>query len=468
MKTNNRRALLAAAVACSLGSSASRAYASGFQLVEQNGSGLGNAYSGQAAAAEDASTIFFNPAGMTRIPGLQVVGALNFVRPSTDFEDRGSTPALLQPTLGGTGGDAGSLGLVPNGYVSYETLPGRIWTGVGVNAPFGLVTEWDSDWMGRFHAIKSDVKSININPSAAWKATPWLSVGAGVNYQWFDAELTNSVNYSAAAAAAGAAAGGAAGAAAALGALAAAGCGTFPAGGCEGVAKVTGDTWSWGWNVGGMVELQKTHTRIGLTYRSKIKHYIKGDVSFSNRPALLANGLPDGPVKTTIELPDTASVGVSQQIIPKLQLLADFTWTGWSSIKDLSIYRTNGAPLSSTPLEFDDSWRVGLGANFQASEIIKVRAGVAYDTTPVKDEFRTPRLPDQDRTWLAAGFQWALSKQAAIDVGGAYLIVEDASSDLPSVDPNPPAGFSAPPRGHLVGTYSADVWIASVQARYSF
>ena len=466
MKTNSRRALLAAAVAFSLGSSASRAYASGFQLVEQNGSGLGNAYSGQAAAAEDASTIFFNPAGLTRLPGLQVVAALNFVRLSTDFDDGGTTPATLQPTLGGTGGDAGELGLVPNGYLSYETLPGMIWTGVGVNVPFGLVTEWDSDWMGRFHAIKSEVRTINVNPSAAWKATPWLSVGAGVNYQWFDAELTNSVNYSAAAFAVGGAP--------ALAALAAAGCGGLaPPGGCEGVAKVTGDTWSWGWNVGAMVELQKTQTRIGLTYRSRMKHYIKGDVSFDNRPALLAAGLPDGPVKTTIELPDTASVAVSQQVIPALQLLADFTWTGWSTIKDLSIYRTNAvaplpAGLTSTPLEFDDSWRIGLGANYQATEMLKLRLGVAYDTTPVQDEFRTPRLPDEDRTWLAGGVQWAFSKQAAIDVGFAYLFVEETSSDLPNVDPDPPAGFVAAPKGHLVGTYSASPWVASVQARYSF
>ena len=466
-KTNIRRALQVAAMAFALGTPASRAYASGFQLVEQNGSGMGNAYSGQAAAAEDASTIFFNPAGLTRLPGVQVVAALNFVRPSTDFEDGGTARATpLQPSLGGTGGDAGSLGLVPNGYVSFETMPGMIWTGIGVNAPFGLVTEWDSDWMGRFHGIKSEVRSININPSAAWKATPWLSVGAGVNYQWFDAELTNSVNYSAAAFAVGGPA--------ALGALAASGCGSI-AGGCEGVAKVTGDTWSWGWNAGAMVELQRTQTRIGLTYRSRMKHYIKGDVSFGNRPALLAAvpQLSDGPVKTTIELPDTASVAVSQQIIPALQLLADFTWTGWSTIKDLSIYRTNAVPplpagLTSTPLEFDDSWRVGLGANFQATEMLKLRLGVAYDTTPVKDEFRTPRLPDEDRTWLAGGVQWAFSKQAAIDVGGAYLLVADASSDLPNVDPDPPAGFTATPRGHLVGTYSANVWIASVQARYSF
>jgi long-chain fatty acid transport protein len=332
-----------------------------------------------------------------------------------------------------------------------------IWAGIGVNAPFGLETEWDSGWMGRFHAIKSSVKTINLNPTVAWKIVPWLSIGAGVNYQWFDAELTNSVNYSAAAFAAGGAT--------ALAALAASGCGTL-AGGCEGVAKVSGDTWSWGWNVGAMIELP-TRTRIGVTYRSALTHYIKGDVSFGNRPALLAAALPDGPVKTTLEVPDTVSVAVAQQVIPTLQLLADFTWTGWSSIQDLSIYRTSGAPLTSTPLKFDDSWRVGLGANYQATEAVKLRLGVAYDTTPVRNEFRTPRLPDQDRTWLAGGVQWAFSKRAAIDLGIAYLFIKDASSNLPSVDPNPRPGFSAPPRGNLIGTYGADVWIGSVQARYS-
>src|SRR5512143_2797779 len=143
-----RCALLAAVLGIALGTG--RAHASGFQLVEQNASGMGNAYAGQAAAAEDASTVFFNPAGLTHLPRLQVVAALNFIRPSSEFENRGTTPPTLQPTLGGTGGDAGSLSLVPNGYVSFETVPGMIWTGIGVNVPCGLVTEYDSGWMGGF------------------------------------------------------------------------------------------------------------------------------------------------------------------------------------------------------------------------------------------------------------------------------------------------------------------------------
>ncbi|WP_243337557.1 OmpP1/FadL family transporter [Anaeromyxobacter soli] len=458
-KTHLRRTSLIAAVALALWAPPSGARASGFQLVEQNGSGLGNAYAGQAAAAEDASTIFFNPAGLTRVPGLQLVAALDFIRPSPDFTDSGSTRATpLQPSLGGNGGDGGSLSLVPSGYVSFETVPGLIWTGLGVSVPFGLETNWDSGWVGRFHALKSSVETINLNPTVAWKIAPWLSVGAGANYQRLDAELTNAVNYSAAAFAAGGAA--------ALAAVAASGCGTA-AGGCEGVAKVSGDTWTWGWNAGAMLELP-TQTRVGVSYRSTMKHHVKGDVSFSNRPALLATGLPNGPVKTTIEMPDTVSVAVAQKVLPALELLADFTWTGWSSITDLSIYRKSGAPLSSTPLEFDDSWRVGLGANYQATQMLKVRLGTAFDKTPVQDEFRTPRLPDEDRWWAAAGLQWAFSRQAAIDVGGAYLFIKEASSNLPNVDPRPPTGFQPSPRGALVGSYDASVWIASAQARYSF
>lgn len=453
------RASILVGMAVALAAPGGSARASGFQLVEQNGSGLGNAYAGQAAAAEDASTIFFNPAGLTRLPGLQVVGALHFIGTSAEFRNAGSTPATLQPTLGGSGGDAGDVAYVPNGYVSFETLPGRLWTGLGVNVPFGLKTEWDGDWIGRFHGVKSEVRTININPTVAWKALPWLSVGAGANVQWMDAELTNSVNYSAIAFGAGGAP--------ALAGLAAAGCGTI-AGGCEGLGKVEGDAWTWGWNVGVMVEAP-TRTRVGVSYRSKIEHEIEGDATFSNRPALLATALPNGPVRTTIELPDTFSVGVAQQVLRPLELLADFTWTGWSSIDDLSIFRESGAPLTSTPLRFRDSWRVGVGANYQATPMLKARVGFAWDKTPVRNQFRTPRLPDEDRTWLAGGVQWAFSRRAAVDVGAAYLFISDASSNLPNVDPSPPPGFTSVPRGSLVGDYeSTDAWVASVQGRFTF
>jgi long-chain fatty acid transport protein len=466
MTNRELRAALLGAIAVVVLGWAGAATASGFQLVEQNASGLGNAYAGQAAAAEDASTIFFNPAGMTRLRGLQLVAALNLVRPTTEFNNTGSqpigAPGPALHALGGEDGDAGSLALVPNFYVSWEAWRDLLWAGVGVNVPFGLKTEWDDGWMGRFHALESEVETINVNPSVAVKVLPWLSLGAGVNWQWITATLSNSVPYSAALA-------GTAGPAA-LPALAT--CpGATPAGtNCEGTGNIEGDDRSWGWNVGAMADFAVTGTRVGVSYRSAIEHELEGHVSFTNVPAALAAAFPNGDIRADIELPATLSVAVAQEFpgLPRLQLLADFTWTDWSSIQSLDIFRSSGAGLTSTPLRFDDSWRVGLGANYQLTETWKLRGGVAYDQTPVQDEDRTPRLPDEDRFWLAGGAQWKILEKLALDAGFAWLFVDDASSNLPAVVPPPSPAFRPSPRGSLVGDYDAHVWIASAQARYTF
>src|SRR4030095_8212438 len=175
-KNGWRRALLVSAIGVLLGTLPGSARAAGFQLFEQNARGLGDAYAGQGAAAEDASAIYFNPAGLTRLPRGQVVGALHLVKPSTTFSNNGScTPYVgtgvgtstcpfgpngnLGHSAGGTGGDAGDWSVVPNAYLSWEVLQSTGWLGLGVNAPFGLKTAWDEDWVGRFQAIKSEVKT---------------------------------------------------------------------------------------------------------------------------------------------------------------------------------------------------------------------------------------------------------------------------------------------------------------------
>lgn len=430
------------------------ARASGFQLIEQNASGLGNAYAGQAAAANDASMIYFNPAGLTLLPGRQIVVAGNLVRPRAEFTNSGSTAATLQTRLGGNGGDAGDLALVPNLYLSWQLAP-QAWVGLGVNAPFGLKTEWDADWVGRFHAVKSEVRTININPSVAWKVNEMFSVGAGINVMRLDAEISRSVNYSAA------------GGVAALPLFAATCPGASAAGGCEGLSTIKADDWGWGWNAGATFQFNPM-TRLGIAYRSTIKQKLEGDVRFENRPAALATALPNGNIKADVKLPDTLSIALAHQLNDRVQLLADYTWTGWDSIQDLSIYRDTGAGLSSLPLRFKNSWRAGVGVNYQLDERWKLRGGVAFDRTPVKDEFRTPRLPDQDRRWLAVGAQFKISKQAILDFGYAHLFIKDASSNLPNIDPAPPAGFTALPQGALRGAYDASVNILSVQLRYDF
>jgi long-chain fatty acid transport protein len=467
-KNGWRLALLISAIGALLGTFPGSARAAGFQLIEQNASGLGNAYAGQAAAAEDASAIYFNPAGLTRLPGGQVVGALHLIKPSSTFSNHGScTPYVgtgvgtstcpfgpngnLGHVPGGTGGDAGDWSVVPNAYLSWEVLPSTWWLGLGVNAPFGLKTAWDADWVGRFQAIKAEVQTININPTVAWKINHLLSVGAGVSAQRLDAELTQAVSYRAVALSTG------------IGAIIA---GTPE--GAEGVLKLSADDWAWGWNAGVMVHVSPA-IRLGVSYRSRIKFTVEGDATFGSRPAALSvvPNVADGNVKADIKLPDTVSVAVAYQPHPQLQLLADYTWTGWDAIQDLTVVRTSGPlrgqTLTSLALHFTNSWRVGFGATYQLTPQWKLRGGFAFDKSPVQDAFRTPRLPDEDRTWLAAGAQWAFAPKAALDFGLAYLFVKDASSNLVNQET-----VTSAPRGSLVGNYEANVWILSAQMRWSF
>ncbi len=451
-----------------LAAAAGSASAAGFQLFEQNASGLGNAFAGQAAAAQDASTIYFNPAGLTRLGGVQAVAALHLIKPQVEFENSascapflgagaGSSGCPLGPNgnlghaFGGSGGDAGDLAVVPNFYASWETLPNRLWLGLGINAPFGLKTEWEANWIGRFHAIKSEVKTIDVNPTLAWKVNDVVSLGGGISVRRLSAELSNAVSYRAVALASGNA-----------GLI-----GATPAG-AEGVAVVEGDDVGWGWNLGVMLDFTPS-TRVGLSYRSKIDYTIDGDVRFGDRPAALGvvPQLADGSVTAEIELPPTFSIALAQQLGARLQLLADWTWTGWDSIQDLTIVRASGPlagqTLTSTPLRFDNSWRAGLGLNWQVNPGWTLRAGVAHDKTPVQDAYRTPRLPDADRTWLALGAQWTFAPNAALDVGYVHIFARDASSALPNQDT-----ATSAPRGSLVGTYDADVNIVSAQLRWRF
>lgn len=445
--------------------------ASGFQLVEQNASGLGNAYAGQAAAVKDASAIYFNPAALTRIPGKQLVVAVNTIGIDTKFTDGGSTrPSLGALTFpvptGGDGGQAGAWVPVPNGYLSYQAGK-TVWLGLGFNAPFGLKTDWDSDWRGRFHGVKSEVRTYNLNPTLAVKVSDQFSLGFGASYQKLRATLTQNVPYGGIAVAVASQFGGAATA----GILAQLG---GPSGlAREGLVSIEGDDWTWGYNLGANLQLGE-RGRLGVSYRSRIKHEIAGAAEFGNAPTFATAG-PLGalgsalnarfvglPVTAKVELPDTLSIAAAYEG-EKVELLGDWTRTGWSTIQALDIVSEGGTPLTSVPLNFEDTWRVGLGGNVKLNDDFKLRLGVAYDKAPVQDRFRTPRLPDNDRTWIAAGFEYKLSEKSALDLGAARLFIKDASSSLPNQD-----SPTASPKGALVGSYSASVNIVSLQFRQSF
>lgn len=442
---------IAISVSVALVGASTTAGAAGFALSEQNASGLGNAYAGQAASAQDASTIFFNPAGMTLLPGRQAVVAIHAIGPKAEFTNAGSTLAPLQPSLGSNGGNAGGWAFVPNGYLSWQLTP-SVFVGAGLNAPFGLKTGYTPEWVGRFHGITSEVRTININPSIAFKVNDMLSLGLGVNYQKIEATLSNAVNYSAAAFGAGGAP--------LLGAIGGAG--------AEGIAKIAGDDNSWGYNLGAMLTLSPA-TRVGLAYRSAIAHKLAGTVGFSNRPAALAGGIPDGAVTSDIKLPDSASVSVFHKANSQWDALADATWTGWSTVQTLNIVRATGLLLASTPLSYKDSWRVSIGANYHVNDAWTLRGGVAYDQTPVADFDRTVRIPDHSRTWLALGAQYRLSKATAIDLGYAHLFVSDPSiSQCNATQAAANIALVCAGKNTGTGSYSNNANIASLQLRMNF
>jgi long-chain fatty acid transport protein len=370
---------------------------------------------------------------MTLLPGRNAVGALHLVRPSAEFTNTASTRASPLLALGGNGGDASDWAALPNLYYSWQINP-KLFVGLGVNVPFGLKTDYDAGWAGRFHALTSDLKTVNINPSVALKVSETLSIGAGVNYQRADAKLTNAVNF-----------------------------GAFG----EGVGTVKGHDTAWGWNAGVLFSLDP-NTRIGVAYRSSMGYKIDADATFANRPAALAGAVPDGPVTADIRLPATASLSVFHRLNPKWDLLADVSWTDWSSVNVLNIVRTNGALLSQTPLHWRDSWRFAVGANYHYNTAWTFRMGAAYDQTPVIEADRTPRVPDNDRTWLTLGAQYRVSKQLAVDAGYAYIFVKDSNINLC----NPPQAAANPAacagKNNLVGTYENDINILSVQVRYTY
>lgn len=330
------------------------AQAAGFALIEQNASGLGNAYAGQAASAQDASTVFFNPAGMALLPDTQVVVSGHLIQPSAKFSGRFSPPVG-----GGQGGDAGGVAFVPNLYFVHP-LTRDIHLGVGINAPFGLKTDYDAGWVGRFQALKSEIKTINVNPSIAWKISDQLALGAGLDIQRIEATLSNNISVPGS------------------------------------LMTVKGDDYGWGYNLG-LLWQAALDTRVGLAYRSKVAYTLEGH--------LTANAvLPSGDVTADVTMPASASLSVFHKLSPSVDLLADVTWTGWNAFDRLAIvYTTLPVPLPATQENWKDSWRYSLGATWHRDSAWSWRAGIAYDETPVPDAFRTPRIPDESRTWLAVG-----------------------------------------------------------------
>jgi long-chain fatty acid transport protein len=406
--------------------------ASGFQLTEQNASGLGNAFAGSAAVAENASTIFYNPAGMTQLKDHEVSGGLVAIGTSFKFSDSGSDVGALTGT--GNGGDGGNWGFVPNGYLSWA-LNKDLYIGIGVGAPYGMKTEYNESWVGAAQSTSFDVKTYNINPSIAYRINEKVSLGFGLNWQRLETTYKRQL--------------------ATLAPVYAAS-----------PLKLTLEDSIWGWNIGALFTPLPS-TKVGVSYRSAMHHHTDGKIEVTGPdPRINASASSDS--KTDLNIPDFFVFSVAHTLNDKWELLGDVSRTGWSSTPEVDINRSsntglgtgNGTTAQVLDTDFRNTWRVALGANYKYNEALKLRFGTAYDQTPTQDaEHRLTAMPDNNRVWFSAGAQWIPAKDSAIDFGVAYLYLKDSN-----INNDQRAQF----RGLVVGTYTASAWLLGAQYSLAF
>ncbi len=444
MENSRFRQLAAFILAGAVSGYAAQASAAGFAIIEHSAKGMGNAFAGGGAIAEDASTVWFNPASMTRLPS-QMEAAGHVILPTFDFTDKGSTQLDAPIPPGGPGTSAllpgapttaegGTEAFVPNFY--YIRKLNESWSfGLAVNAPFGLKTEYNRNWKGRYHAIESEIIDLNVNPALAWKLNDVVSVGAGVSLNYIDAKLSNAVDFGALIGAPGS-----------------------PA--AEGFVENEADDISYGFNFGIFAELSE-RTRLSVAYRSQINHKLEGNADFTN-PLGIPGFFDDG-ISVGASLPDSFSLSAFHMLTSKIGIMGDATWTGWSDIPELRIVfddptNAGGAGTSVEDLQWQDVWRLSLGVNYYQSSQLTLRAGVAYDQAPVSSPtLRTPRLPDNDRVWLAIGASYQVNDRISADFGYAHLFIDD--TEISRIN-----GTGA----RLIGTYESNADLISLGINYIF
>lgn len=357
MKTTILRAIPSALLLAFAG----LASASGFQAMGQNASGLGVSYAGSAAVADNASTLYYNPAGMTLIPGVQAsIGWVGEVQ-NTDFRNRGSAVGGALTLSGGDGGNGGDWNSLPNAYLSWQLAP-QWFVGLGISRPYAQASDYDSDWVGRYHAVRSDIRSLNINPSLAWKISDRVSVGFGLNYQKLDLKFSN-VNAA------------------------------------NVLSTVHADDHAWGWNAGALFTLSSA-MRVGVAYRSGVDYRLDGDR------------------RLNLDTPGTFTLSVWQRVSDRWEAMGDLSYTHWNRFDRLGL-------TSTETYNFQNSWRFAWGAAYKASEAWKFKFGLAYERSPVRDSSRGARFSEGNRVWLSLGGQWRPSAVATLDVGYAYIYHKD-------------------------------------------
>ena len=363
--------------------------AGGIQLYEQAQPGIGTANAGQAALANDASTSYFNPAGMTALKRSELLFGSELMILSTRFHSDANNTRR-----GSDGGQAGGAMLSGGAYIVYKIRP-DIAAGLSITAPVGLGLKYDDDWKGRYLIQNNSLIVIDINPAVAFRLTDWMSIGGGADiyYGYLKEELA-----------------------------------LFNPLSPDGEVDMEYHNWGVGYNLGVLFE-PSGKTRIGIAYRSEVNLTLKGDIDFSNIGIIWTRaGLEDTFAKTDFTIPGSIMASLYQEINEKLAIVFDVGWQDWSSMKKTKITTETGTTVS-IDRNWKDTWRVGGGVHYRISKPLLLKMGVSYDSNPVSESNRLPDIP-VDRQWrYAAGLDYDVNNNTVVSLNLEFVDLGKAPID---------------------------------------
>ncbi|MBV7315739.1 outer membrane protein transport protein [Shewanella sp. NIFS-20-20] len=428
--------------------------AAGFQLAETSATGLGRAFAGEAAMADNAATQFRNPAMMTYLNGTQMTAGAILVMPNIDVEgysvlvDMSGQP--IAPPVATTAKDIAGDAVIPNFFMTHQ-LNDQWFVGLALGTNFGMATEFDDEFLGTQFGNEASITAIEINPNVAYRVNDNFSVGAGVRMILGEGSIgaKSSADIDLP-----------------IGAVIPGTPGTIPVAKGTTLKYMKGDDISWGWQLGAAWQLD-ANNRIGVNYRSAVDQTLEGEAhGFAFNPLDPSMKL-DGSMD--LSLPATAEIASFHQVTPQLALHASVNWTGWSSFDKLEAYIPSlREPTQLVKQEnWEDSYRFALGATYHLDAKSTLRAGVAYDMSAVSDANRTITIPEMDRVWLSAGYGYQFSEQFDMDFGVTYIIADES----PVVEPRPGIASdnsAALFGGAFMGNTSGNIILVGVQASYKF
>jgi long-chain fatty acid transport protein len=383
--------------------------ANGFSLPVQDALQVGRASAGTVAAASDASTAFHNPAGMTELSGEEMLAGVTVVYAGYNVADRDSTAS--------TPGSGGAPVLIPGGnghprtvepvpslfYARPVTAERSLWFGFALTSPWGLGVEYNDGWFGRYDSIETRLMTVNLSPALAWRITEWLSIGGGPNIEYADARLTSALPNT----------------------LAPGG----PSAATDGMTKFTGDDFAFGFNVGALFK-PWPHTRIGVHYRSAMKHHLSGTFRVRNLTGPLAPGNGRTDAKVRLNEPDVVAIGIVHDLFPGTRLFGEAQWFNWSRFNELRVKFSDGQADSVRQQDWRDTWSFYGGVEQRLLEHWVLRAGAGYEPTPTVDRFRNTSLPDGDRVRIGVGASYDWSSALRFDFGYAHVFSKREDIDL--------------------------------------